>query len=208
MKLLLTILAVVFLIGLVAMLIWVFVIQDVETPAYAVDEEDGPFEIRSYPELVVAETRRDGVRRDALRRGFSPLARYIFGSDRGGGRIAMTAPVSQIALGGSGETAPPSGPVGWTVRFIMPAEYELRDLPAPGSAAVALREIPAARRAAVRFNGVASDDVIAEREHALRAWLAARGLESTGTAEYAYYNDPLTPGFLRRNEVILDLAAP
>ncbi|MEL7140556.1 MAG: hypothetical protein AAFP67_15985, partial [Pseudomonadota bacterium] len=35
--------------------VWIFVIQDVETPGYTVDRSDGAFELRRYPPLVIAE---------------------------------------------------------------------------------------------------------------------------------------------------------
>ncbi|MEM6948286.1 MAG: heme-binding protein, partial [Pseudomonadota bacterium] len=41
---------------------------------------------------------------------------------------------------------------------------------------------------------------------ALEGWLAVQGLEAAGAPEYAYYNDPFTPAFMRRNEVMIELA--
>ena len=35
------------------------------------------------------------------------------------------------------------------------------------------------------------------------SWGAAQGLSAEGPPTYAYYNDPWTPGFLRRNEVMI-----
>jgi hypothetical protein len=92
------------------------------------------------------------------------------------------------------------------VRFIMPARYGLEQLPAPAGSEVRLSEVPARRVAAIRFSGRASDELIDSQEEALRAWLAARGLTAAAPAIYAFYNDPFTPGFLRRNEVLIDLA--
>jgi hypothetical protein len=37
--------------------------------------------------------------------------------------------------------------------------------------------------------------------------MAAQGLSPASDAVFAYYNDPLTPGFLRRNEVLIEVAA-
>lgn len=217
MKTLFIILGVLVVLGVVAMGVFVYIVQNVETPDYVAVQTDGAFEIRDYPALVVAETTRGGERREALSAGFGPLARYIFAKERGGEKIAMTAPVTQqrpqqqieatsetIAM-----TAPviqsPSGEGAWSVRFIMPSGYKLDALPEPGSAEVRLLEIPAQRRAAVRFSGSTSDAALAEQEAALRAWMAARGLTPRGPAVYAYYNDPFTPGFLRRNEVLIDV---
>ena len=73
---------------------------------------------------------------------------------------------------------------------------------------VRLLELPAARRAAIRFSGVATDALIAEKEAELRAWLAKAGIAIRGEATYAYYNDPWTPGPLRRNEVLFEVEGP
>jgi hypothetical protein len=216
MKTLLLIVGVVAVLGIVAMAVFVFVVQNVETPDYVTVESDGAFEIRDYPALVVAETTRAGARREALGAGFGPLARYIFAKERAGEKIAMTAPVIQQRPEVQAEriamTAPviqsPTGEDAWSVRFIMPSGYSLDALPAPATSEVRLREIPAQRRAAVRFSGSTTDAALAEQEAALRAWMAARGLTASGPAVYAYYNDPFTPGFLRRNEVLIDVEAP
>jgi hypothetical protein len=87
----------------------------------------------------------------------------------------------------------------------MPSQYTLAQLPKPTDAAVELKEIPAARRAAIRFSGVATDEMIADQAKRLRGWLAHRGLDAEGRPTYAYYNAPFTPGPMRRNEVWLEL---
>lgn len=216
MKLLFLIGGAVVLLGIAAMAVFVFVVQNVETPTYVAVESDGSFEIRDYPALVVAETMRTGARREALGAGFGPLARYIFAKERGGEKIAMTAPVIQQRPQEHAERIAMTAPViqsatgedAWSVRLIMPSGYRLDALPAPATTEVRLREIPAQRRASVRFSGSTTDAVLAEQEAALRAWMVARGLIAVGPAVYAYYNDPFTPGFLRRNEVLIDIEMP
>ncbi|WP_299393198.1 heme-binding protein [Pelagibius sp.] len=189
---------------------WWYYTNNVEQPKYAVVTQDGAIEVRDYPALVVAEVLRRGDRGAAVRAGFSPLANYIFAKEREGQSIAMTAPVTQSrekiamtapvtqARTGEGDT--------WVVRFIMPSEYALEDLPLPASADVSLKPLPPARRAAIRFSGVATDALIAEQEARLLAWLEQQGLTPQGSPTYAYYNDPFTPGPLRRNEVMVELS--
>ncbi len=179
---------------------WFYIAQNVEQPAYRSVEKDGPIEVRDYPALVVAEVTRRGERWGAVNAGFRPLAGYIFAKERPGPRIAMTAPVTQAR-----DEADPGGD--WIVRFIMPSEHTLETLPTPVGEDVRLRTVPAARRAAIRFSGVATDDLIERQEEKLRAWLADRGLVPVGTATYAYYNDPFVPGPLRRNEVLFEIEA-
>ena len=205
------------LVGLLGLLVfaaagWFYVTSNVEQPKYRVVLNEGAIELRDYPPLVVAEVTRRGERKDAVRAGFRPLASYIFAKEREGESIAMTAPVTQererIAMTAPVTQSPSNEGTAdaWVVRFVMPAEYSLETLPPPANPDVQLRRLPESRRAAIRFSGVATDALIAEQEGRLRAWLAERGLTPAGAATYAYYNDPFTPGFLRRNEVVFDLA--
>ncbi|HEX5644249.1 MAG TPA: heme-binding protein, partial [Erythrobacter sp.] len=90
----------------------------------------------------------------------------------------------------------------WRTRFIMPAKYTLATLPQP-PADVALVEMPARRVAAVRFAGFSSTSNLATAEVALREWMAAQGLEPGGAAEFAFYDSPMVPPPLRRNEVLI-----
>ena len=182
---------------LVALGGWTLLMRTVETPDHRVIRAEGAYELRAYPALRVAEIARDGPRRAALREGFGPLARYIFARDREGPKIAMTAPVTQR----------PSGE-GWAVAFILPAEYADAAPPAPATPGVAIRTEPAGRWAALRFSETPDDASLAAREAALRGWIAAQELSAQGAAVYAYYDDPMVPGFLRRNEVLIRVAGP
>lgn len=214
MKLTLILIAGLLLAGLVGMLVFVYVVQNVETPDYEVLTKEGDFELRGYPALVVAEIDTAGGRQQGLSSGFGPLARYIFAKERGGERIAMTAPVQQRAVEPDEKiamTAPVTQTATdddrWTVQFIMPSEYEFEDLPAPGNNGVTLERIPARRMAAVRFSGRTNDQALAKQQQRLEDWLSARDLEPVGAPVYAYYNDPFTPGPLRRNEVLYQIGS-
>jgi len=161
----------------------------------------------------VAEVATTSDRKSAASSGFRPLAAYIFAKDRGGHRIDMTAPVTQaretIAMTvpltqcGSNELM---GDNTWTVRFFMPSKHAIESLPKPAAEKVHLMKVPAIRRDAIRFSGVATDALIAEKESGVREWLAKRGITSSGPLTYAYYNAPLTPGPMRRNEIWLEIS--
>lgn len=152
-----------------------------------------------------------GSREDALNRGFRKLADYIFAKSRGGEKISMTAPVIQdrekIAM-----TAPvlqdqAGEQDAWRTRFVMPARYNRETLPQPPNG-VGISETPARRVAAIRFSGRADDQAIAYREYELERWMSAHDLQSGGPAEYAFYNSPFIPSFLRRNEILVPLGRP
>lgn len=165
-------------------------------PQFDTVERDGAFSVRDYPRLLVAETVAEGLRESALSRGFLALADYI-SSAHGGRRIPMRVPV--LADGDEDGR-------GWRTRVVMPARVSAEALPVPEQG-VTIRSLAARRIAAVRFTGEASDDALAAHEDELRGWIEEHGHSAAGPAEHAFYNSPLTPGPLRRNEVLIPLAA-
>ena len=173
---------------------WAWATWSVETPEYALLEQDGAFELRRYPPVVAARVERAGDRGTAVRSAFGPLSRYIFAKDREGEKIAMTAPVTQEPAGS-----------GWAVSFLMPAGSRMASLPQPAGD-VRLIETEARLVAAVRFSGSWTDARFDRFAGDLDDWMRARGLVPQGPPEYAYYNDPFTPGVLRRNEVLRPVA--
>ena len=87
----------------------------------------------------------------------------------------------------------------------MPSGRTLADLPDPAGD-VTLREVPERRIAALRFSGRWTDANFETHAADLMAWIEAQGLTPPGPVEFAYYNDPFTPWFLRRNEVLVEVA--
>ncbi|MEM6384521.1 MAG: heme-binding protein [Pseudomonadota bacterium] len=174
---------------------WYWSSTSVEQPEYTTITRDGPFELRSYPELTLASIDAVGSRGSATRTSFSPLAEYIFAKQRGGEKIAMTAPVTQQPVG-----------EGWTVSFIMPAGRTVDDLPAP-TGDVRLETVPARTVAAVRFSGRWTDSVFGEQTEQLKRWMSSQRIQASDEPVFAYYNDPFTPAFLRRNEVLIEVEA-
>jgi SOUL heme-binding protein len=172
--------------------------RNTEEPEFALVRADAAFELRDYPALVVAEVTSSGDRQRASGASFRRLAAYIFAQDRpeGGESIAMTAPVLQQETGQGA----------WRMRFVMPAKYTLATLP-PAPSDIALTEVPARRMAAIRFSGDGNANDLAAREAQLRSWLAGQGIVPTGEAEYAFYDAPMVPGPLRRNEVLIPVTA-
>ena len=181
--------------------------RDIEKPAYTSIRSEGAFELREYEPMIVAEVTHTGDRRRALGAGFQRLAAYIFAQDRPGDKIAMTSPVMQdppekiamtspVTVGEGDETG------SWRTRFVMPAKYTMETLPEP-PADITLTEIPARRMASVQFNGNGSSADLADMEGFLREWIAENGLTPIGPPEYAFYDAPMVPPVMRRNEVMI-----
>jgi hypothetical protein len=182
-----------------------------EEPAFTVSLAQGDFEVRDYPALIVAEVSVTGDRKAAASAGFRLLAGYIFGGNTAQQNIAMTAPVMQTAASEKiAMTAPvlQSGSDGkWVIRFIMPKGKSLATLPRPNNPMVQLKTAPPARMAVVRFSGLARQDRIAAKTAALQGFVTAQQLHGIGPPVLAQYDPPWTLWFLRRNELMIPIAA-
>jgi hypothetical protein len=65
-----------------------------EEPMYTVEQVNSGVEIRHYGPRIAAQTTVAADEEAARSKGFSRLARYIFGANHDGTKIAMTAPVA------------------------------------------------------------------------------------------------------------------
>ncbi len=176
-----------------------------ETPKWQVLHRDGPFELRDYAAQLAAEVSIKGNADTALRQGFQVLAGFIFGDNDGDTKVAMTAPVtrsptkiamtSPVVREGDGDI--------WTVRFMMPSEYTEDTLPKPRNEAIRIVTVAARKRAVLRFSGLASQTRINSAEKRLRLWMQDQGLQPVGVADAAWFDDPFTLPWRRRNEVSL-----
>lgn len=194
-----------------------------EQPDYQVEHSEGDFEVRMYPEQIVAETRVQGSMERAGNQAFRPLFRFISGANRSqtniamtapvgqekatGEKIAMTAPVGQMAASDAGEASSGVDSSGdaWIVTFMMPSSYTMDTVPEPSDDAVQLRVIPPHRAASVTYSGRWHQRGYEEHLSLLREWINENGYQEAGTPIWARYNSPMTPWFLRRNEVIIPI---
>jgi hypothetical protein len=178
-----------------------------EEPEFRPLETDGDHQIRDYPALTVAETLVNGPRREALDQGHRILADYLAAKSRDGDELPMLNPVIQDS-GAPMASDPPlfdddlEG--AWRTRFVMPAGRNADDLPDTPEG-VELVELPARKVAVLSFSGRWTDAQLREQEDRLRGWLSKRGVKPRGEPEYAFYNSPMIPGPLRRNEIWLAL---
>jgi hypothetical protein len=189
--------------------LWGPIVSNVEQPKYTVVESDHSKEIRDYAAMIVAETDVSGERDEAIGEGFRIIADYIFGNNLSSQKVAMTAPVTQQVSEKIAMTAPVAqqGEAdSWQVRFIMPASYTLKTLPTPKNPAVKLKEMRAKRFAVIRFSGLAGKGSLERHTEELTEFIRAKNLVAVSPPIYAFYNPPWTLPFLRRNEVMIEVA--
>lgn len=167
-----------------------------ESADYTVIDLDGAFELRQYPDLMVATTRAEtgSQGRDG---SFMRLFGFISGRNSRDEKIAMTVPVFMQA---ESDTAARS------MAFVLPQSVVRKEIPQPNHNDVQITRRESGRFAVITFAGRANEKAVLEQEKRLRTWMKEKGLVGTSHIEIAGYDPPWTPGFFRRNELLIRLA--
>jgi hypothetical protein len=234
----------------------------VKSPEYTVEKKEDKFEIRRYPDYILAQVDVSAEFDEAISIGFSILAHYIFGGNKkkssipmttpvtdetlSSEKIAMTAPVIQEEVGKSEKIAmtapvteeavekpekiPMAAPViqeevgksekiamtapvteeeagekVYRISFTMPANYTLETLPEPEDRRIKFKEVENQRTAVLRFSGRVKEKLAREKIQELKNWLQKNDIKPKSGFIVAQYNNPAVPGFLRKNEIIVEI---
>jgi DNA gyrase inhibitor GyrI len=166
-----------------------------ESADYTVLKSESPFEIREYPDLMMATTRTQ-VESQGNDGSFMRLFQYISGANDIGQKVAMTIPVFMEP-----EAHDDQGQMG----FVIPKKVTEQRVPEPSNNNVQIQRRMGGQFAAIRFPGRMNTDSLAKTERQLRKWMSDRGLIGDDDAEFAGCDPPWTPGKLRRNEILIRL---
>lgn len=160
-------------------------------------------EIRRYPRLVLVETTAGNGRT-----AFERLYQYLTGANEAHAEFPMTAPVRTHADAGPADANPAGGSTGEgdvTMGFFLPHGYGADATPRPTDDTVTLT-VEEPRTIAIRsFSWYATPERLEENTEALLETLDRHGLEPSGEPFVLRYAAPLTPPFLRRNEIAIEL---
>lgn len=168
----------------------------VETAKYDVVLQKGEYEIRRYHKMILATVENQGSA------SFNRLFRYITGANKSKTKISMTSPVitsEKIAM-----TSPVISNSD-SMSFVVPYEYTLETVPEPTDKHVTINVVPERNLATIRFRGFAWRDSVKKQTNKLLKWLSDEKIDVIGTPELMQYNPPFVPGFLRRNEVGVEI---
>lgn len=162
---------------------------ETEKQKYKMLYKTGTFEIRWYPEAILATTALKSDYDSSRNSGFSVLATYIFGGNKENQKIAMTAPVRMSANTESN-----------SMSFVLPSDMEYQSVPEPLNDEIVLHKSEAVYAAVIRFGGYTNSREIERKKSDLKTELDKLGLEHKGNFEFLGYNAPFD-FYNRRNEV-------
>lgn len=168
----------------------------VEKVKYSIIKKMPNFEIRKYPELILAVA--DGEDNSP----FSVLFNYISGNNKVQEKIKMTAPVinsKKIEM-----TAPVINQ-GNYMAFVMPSIYDKNNIPLPLNDNVKLKFEPEKKLAVIRFSGYSTKNKIQKYKDKLFMELEKNKIKIKGEPILMRYNSPFAPPFIRRNEVGVEI---
>jgi len=154
-------------------------------------------EIRKYPIMILAVA--EGYKDDS---GFNILFNYIPGHNKTQEKISMTAPVI------TSEKIPMVSPVitgKEYMAFVLPSYYKKENVPIPLNDKVKIKIQESKTYAVLRFSGRASDKIINKYIEKLYYILKRQNITIKNNPILMRYNSPFTPGFLRRNEVAVEI---
>lgn len=177
----------------IAQLYFTFSLSNVETHHYTVLSQKGNIEIRKYDPAVFISYSESGSMFETQNSAFRNLAGYIFGDNAREQKIAMTAPVQMEQ---KGEEA--------VMRFMIPSEYEMSELPQPDNGKVLMSKEPGFRAAVIRYGGFNSAKKFKKHKELLNAFITKENLQPAGEFIYFGYNPPFQ-WFGRKNEVMVKI---
>lgn len=197
----------------------------IEEPAFKIVLKSDTFEVRQYAPILIAETLVEGDMDEASSKGFRLIADFIFGNNQVSGsmtseKIAMTAPVilapqsAKIAMTAPVTVAPQSEGANmqsthqWRVNFVMPSRYTLSSIPQPKNSAVNLREVPSKHFVVYSYSGFNTVARVQSKTQEAMAWALTKNLKTIGAPQLARYDPPWTLPMFRRNEIMVEIAAP
>ena len=191
-------------------ILWITPAMAIEEPKYEVIVSDAQFEVRHYAPVLIAETIVEGDMDAASSKGFRLIADFIFGNNLSSdtdkkSKIAMTAPVTvepQAAESNMKTTKT------WRINFVMPSQYTLANIPKPKNNAVSLREVPSKYFIVHKYSGFNTVSRVQTKTDETVEWAIKRSYKMIGTPQLSRYDPPWTLPMFRRNEIMLEIAAP
>ena len=157
-------------------------------PQYNIIKKIRSYEIRMYKDRIAVQTIKSSGQDKAFRRLFD----YISGSNKNSSKIDMTAPVTEF-----------KNENGKVMIFFLPEIYSMRNAPKPNSENINLVTIKGGPYAVIKYSGRSSYDNFLKFSNILKELLNKDDVRTIGEPIKATFNGPMTPFFLRRNEVMI-----
>ena len=181
---------------------WANITIAYEETSYRVITANQIYEIREYDDRLAVQTSQ----KNGQNRAFRKLFKYISGSNISSTKIEMTTPVTQsVKIGMTTPVTQKSQDGEMMMKFFLPRKFELKTVPQPLNDDLSIVVVEGGKYAVIKYSGRSTFKNFEKHSKLLLEALSINKITTLGDPIKATFNGPLTPFFVRRNEVMVRL---
>ena len=182
--------------------LWANISIAYEETSYRILATNQIYEIREYNDRLAVQTSQE----NGQNRAFRKLFKYISGSNISSTKIEMTIPVTQsIKIDMTTPVTQRFQDGKIIMRFFLPRKFQLETAPQPLSEDLSITVVKGGKYAVMKYSGRSTVKNFEKHSKLLLEALSINNITTLGDPIKATFNGPLTPFFVRRNEVMVRL---
>ena len=179
---------------------WANISIALEETSYRVIATNQIYEIREYDDRLAVQTSQKNGQNGAFRK----LFKYISGSNTSSKKIEMTIPVTQsIKIDMTTPVTQKFQDGKIIMRFFLPRKFQLEMAPQPLNEDLSIVVVKGGKYAVMKYSGRSTVKNFEKHSNVLLEALSINKITTLDDPIKATFNGPLTPFFVRRNEVMI-----
>ena len=180
--------------------LWANISIAYEETSYRIVATNENYEIREYDDRLAVQTSQENGQNKAFRE----LFKYISGSNTSSTKIEMTIPVTQsIKIDMTTPVTQKFQDGKIIMRFFLPRKFQPETAPQPLNEDLSIVVVKGGKYAVMKYSGRSTVKNFEKHSNLLLEALSVNKITTLDDPIKATFNGPLTPFFVRRNEVMI-----
>ena len=180
--------------------LWANISIAYEETSYRIVATNKNYEIREYDDRLAVQTSQENGQNKAFRE----LFKYISGSNTSSTKIEMTIPVTQsIKIDMTTPVTQKFQDGKIIMRFFLPRKFQPETAPQPLNEDLSIVVVKGGKYAVMKYSGRSTVKNFEKHSNLLLEALSVDKITTLDDPIKATFNGPLTPFFVRRNEVMI-----
>jgi len=180
--------------------LWANISIAYEETSYRIVAANQNYEIREYDDRLAVQTSQENGQNKAFRE----LFKYISGSNTSSTKIEMTIPVTQsIKIDMTTPVTQKFQEGKIIMRFFLPRKFQPETAPQPLNEDLSIVVVKGGKYAVMKYSGRSTVKNFEKHSNLLLEALSVNKITTLDDPIKATFNGPLTPFFIRRNEVMI-----
>ena len=180
--------------------LWANISIAYEETSYRIVATNKNYEIREYDDRLAVQTSQENGQNKAFRE----LFKYISGSNTSSTKIEMTIPITQsIKIDMTTPVTQKFQDGKIIMRFFLPRKFQPETAPQPLNEDLSIVVVKGGKYAVMKYSGRSTVKNFEKHSNLLLEALSVNKITTLDDPIKATFNGPLTPFFVRRNEVMI-----